>query len=624
MLFYARPTSDPTLPETIEQIPYWRRPERWLAFLLAMLGVCSFLVVIPVSEVAPLDSSIPVTQGEATNFLDQLRASSTEKLFHGHWTSLMPPLIAVMVAVFFRSLVFALLSAFVAGSLLSFGLNPFAAAILGFNDFVLERIVSRFSLYIFLFLFALVGMVNVMARNGGLEGLVSKLERLAKGPRRAKLTISLAGLLFFFDDYSNTVVVGNTMRKLSDRWRISREKLAYLVDSTTAPVAGIAFLSTWIAFETSLLGEQAQLLGIDESGYGLFMSMAPMRFYCIGTLIFVFMTSALGRDFGPMLAAERRSAETGKVNADESEPLGIQPAGPLAPDPDTPRRWFNAAIPIGVVFFGILLGIMWLGASRLGSNGEAYSWFEFGSWREAFGAAVFNPDDANGPGVMPVLFLASVSAGVVAIALTIGQRILTPRSTVQAYVAGLPTMWMAIFILVMTWSMQAICANLGTAEYLMALLGDRMPLWSLPLFTFFIASAMAFATGTSWGAMGILIPIILPLAVELGAYQPGTEVIFLLTAAAILDGSIMGDHCSPISDTTVLSSISSGCDHIQHVNTQFLYALVTMGLSGLFGYLAVSGGLPLWVFYLCFPAATVGLLFLVGQRVKMNEEAASS
>jgi len=268
-----------------------------------------------------------------------------------------------------------------------------------------------------------------------------------------------------------------------------------------------------------------------------------------------------------------------------------------------------------VVFFGILFGILWLGKERLEASGAAFSWGDFADWRAAFGTAVFNPDDAAGPGVMPVLFLASVAAGLVAVVLTLGQRILSPRATAQAYVAGLPTMWMAIFILVMTWSMQAICESLGTAEYLIALLGDRMPLWSLPLFTFLIASAMAFATGTSCSAMGILIPIILPLAVQLGAYQPGADIVFLLTAAAILDGAIFGDHCSPISDTTVLSSISTGCDHIQHVNTQFPYAFVTMVLTGLLGYLAVAGGVPVTVFYVGFPLAAIGFLLLVGKRV---------
>jgi Na+/H+ antiporter NhaC len=176
-------------------------------------------------------------------------------------------------------------------------------------------------------------------------------------------------------------------------------------------------------------------------------------------------------------------------------------------------------------------------------------------------------------------------------------------------------MWMAVFILLMTWSMQDICQNLGTAEYLIDLLGDSMPVWTLPLFTFVVASMMSFATGTSWGAMGILIPIILPLSYSMGTFDAGGSILFFLTAAAILDGAIFGDHCSPISDTTVLTSISTGCDHIAHVKTQLPYAVVTMALAGLFGYLAVAGNMPLWLFYVLFPLASVGILFVFGRRI---------
>ena len=172
----------------------------------------------------------------------------------------------------------------------------------------------------------------------------------------------------------------------------------------------------------------------------------------------------------------------------------------------------------------------------------------------------------------------------------------------------------------MTWAMRAICEDLGTAQYLIEWLGDDMPVWTLPLFTFAVAAAMSFATGTSWGAMGILIPIILPLAFSLGAYETGGGIVFFLTAAAILDGAIFGDHCSPISDTTALSSISSGCDHIAHVKTQLLYALTTMTLSGLIGYLAVGGSMPLWLFYVLFPLAAYGVLRFIGQRVVSKAE----
>ncbi len=599
----------------MESLPYWKRPERWLAFFLTFLGVCSLLAILPVPEVVPPEDvdSVEATIEAPVSFLDSLREEAIGVQAKGHWTSLLPPILAVMVASFFRSMVFALLTAFVAGGFLSFGLNPISTAILSVNDFIIQSLLSQFSLYIFLFLFSLVGMIHVVSRNGGLEGLVNSLAKWANGPRRTKVTIGLAGLILFFDDYSNTIVVGNTMQKLSDKWRISREKLAYLVDSTTAPVAGLAILSTWIAFEVMILGTEAGRLGIEESGYAIFLQMLPMRFYCIGTLIFLFMSSAMGRDFGPMFKAEKRAAETGKVVADDSSRLGIQPSRSMEPNPDVPRRMINALLPILVVVFGIVFGILILGYARMSSAGNTFSFFSLTDWQTAFGMAVDNPESESDPGVMPVLFFASVAGAIVAFALSVYQKLLTPRQTVAAYVRAMPTMWMAIFILLMTWSMQTICHTLGTSDYLIALLGDRMPPWSIPLFTFLLAAGVAFSTGTSWGAMGLLIPTVLPLAHSAMSLEPGYEIIFYLTAAAILDGAIFGDHCSPISDTTVLTSISTGCDHIAHVHTQLVYAVTTMALCGLFGYLAVGGNFPIWIFYILFPLFAFLILRFVGR-----------
>ncbi len=608
----------------MDAIPYWKRSERWLAFFMTLLAACSFLAMVPVEPgLADAAESASTTADDALSFIDRLREGTEGPQTLGHWTSLAPPMLAVLVALFFRSMVFALSSAFVAGAFLSFGLNPLVVATLAFHDFLWATLISSISLYIFLFLFTLVGMVHVMSRNGGLAGLVEKLEKLATSRRRAKVSIGLAGLILFFDDYSNTVVLGNTMKQLSDKWRISREKLAYLVDSTTAPVAGLAVLSTWIAFEAAQLGEVAIDLEIELSGYEIFLTMLPMRFYCIGTLIFLFMNSALGRDFGPMYKAEKRAALEGKVHEDESEALGIQPTKSMEPDPSTPQRWFNAAIPIGLVVFGIIWGIVFLGRYRILASGGTFSFTNFEDWRSAFGfgVTVSGSDESGGSGTMPVLFFASVLGSVVAVGLTLGQRLMSFGETCKTYISGMPTMWMAIFILLMTWSMRAICLNLGTADYLIALLGDGMPVWTLPLFTFIVAAGMSFATGTSWGSMGILIPIILPLAVGMGAYDAGNEVLFFLTAAAILDGAIFGDHCSPISDTTVLTSISTGCDHIAHVNTQLLYAVTTMALSGTLGYLAVGGNMPLWLFYILFPLATFGILMLVGRKIPAAIEA---
>jgi Na+/H+ antiporter NhaC len=569
--------------------------------------------MVPVTpELAPQLDSENESLRESPGFFDQLREGSRAPRILGHWTSLAPPMLALLVALYFRSIVFALLSAFVAGAFLSFGLNPLVVLTLAFYDFIWESLSSFFSLYIFLFLFTLVGLVHLISRNGGLSGLVALVGKLATSRRRAQLSVGVSGLAIFFDDYSNTVILGNTMRRLSDKWRISREKLAYLIDSTTAPVAGLAVLSTWIAAESMLLGSEAKNLGIELPGYSIFIELLPMRFYCLGTLIFLFINAAMGREFGPMYRAETRASVEGKLLPDESQPLGIQSTSSTEPTEDVPRRAVNAIVPLAIVIFGIVIGILALGKYRIEISGESFSWADFGDWRAAFGEAVGDTDSA---GAMPILLLASLLGGLAAFGLTIGQRLLSVKESVQTYVSGMPTMWMAIFILLMTWSMQDICENLGTAQYLIDFLGDGMPIWWLPLFTFVVASLMSFATGTSWGAIGILIPIILPLAHGMGTFDDNGGLIFFLTAAAILDGAIFGDHCSPISDTTVLTSISSGCDHIAHVKTQLPYAALTMTLSGLFGYLAVAQKFPIWIFYLLFPISVFAIFKTFGRPI---------
>lgn len=598
----------------MKDTPTWLGPKRWLAFFLTLLGVCSFLAIVPVSHesVGSASAVRDVVAESNSSFIDYLREGAREVQVTGHWTSLLPPLLAIMIAAFFRTMVGALVSAFAVGSFLSYGLNPLATAVLGVNDFLIRPALSQFSILIVLFLVSLVGMVHVMARSGGLDGLVKLMERFAKGRRRAQISIGLSGLLIFFDDYSNTVVVGTTMQKLSDRWRISREKFAYLVDSTTAPVAGLALLSTWVAFEIYLLGDVAAKHGIELSGYGMLIEMLPLRFYCVGTLIFVFLSSASGRDFGPMLSAERRAFHEGKVFDDSHQLLGHDRPSELVEA--AKPRWINALAPVLILILGIVVGILILGQGRLEQAGEPSSLASFEGWRNAFGAAVYDPSKNSDAGVMPAMLVASLLAGFVAVALPLAQGILKIRDVLNSYSRALSTLWMAIFVLAMAWAMREICDDLGTADYLVAMLGDSIPIWSLPLLTFLIAAVMSFATGTSWGTMGILIPILMPLAVKMGALETDGLIIYLLTAAAVLDGAIFGDHCSPISDTTVLSSISTGCDHIAHVNTQLYYALSTVVFSCVFGYATVAHGMPIWTFYVLYPLCIWGLLRVLGRK----------
>lgn len=535
---------------------------------------------------------------------------------YGHWTSILPPVIAVAIALCFRSLVAALLTAFVYGSFLTFGINPIEVALGAWEAFILYNLTQQFQIFIFGFLFALVGLIHVAYRSGGIEGLVRIFMRVAKGRNSAKVATMLAGLAVFFDDYSNTVVVGSTMRSLTDRWKISREKLAYIVDSTTAPIAGVAVVSTWIAFEVFLLGTVARSLGIPRDGYEIFILLLPFRFYCLGTLIFVFLNSVTGRDFGPMLTAERRAFHRGWVSRPGAQLLAGEGGAVINPPKGQPRVWQHAAFPLLLVIGLIIAGLLLVGSARVSGWGWGVSLTTADGLRTVIGAAVYDIYDPNGPGAMLVLLVASVCGGVLAVALPVGRRILTVKQAARAYIHAIPTLWMAIFILLMAWSMKTICETVGTDAYLISLLGDRLPMWALPVLTFAVAAVMSFSMGTSWGTMGILIPVILPLAYALGTYDVEGHGLFFLTAAAILDGAIFGDHCSPISDTTVLSSIATGCDHIDHVSTQFVYAITTMLLAASLGYLAVAAGMPGWCYFLLFPAAALAVLFGIGRSVE--------
>lgn len=575
-------------------INLWKSPRRWVACLGSLLLIC---LVLPALPTGPLDPGAAEGQG--------------------HWSSMLPPLVAVVVAISFRSLIAALSCAFISGAVLYFGLNPLVFVPGAVNDFLLANILGQFSLYIFGFLFTLVGMVHVLYKSGGIQGLVGAFSKVARTTRSAQAATFGAGLMIFFDDYSNTIVVGQTMRSLTDRFRVSREKLAYLVDSTTAPIAGLAVVSSWIAYEVWLLGSTAQSLGMETGGYALFVQMLPVRFYCWGTLMFLALNIFTQRDFGPMLKAERRARESGDLVAADARPILRENPARLEPPEGTPFRWYNAAVPLATVIFGVLFGILFVGARRLLRDDTSPNFFSLSGLQDIFGIVVYDPSlPDGGPGVPMVLFWAAVVGGAVSILMPVAQRLLKPMEAASSYMGSLPTLGVTLFILPMAWAMKTICESLGTSYYLLSLVGDNLPLAAVPLLTFFLAAGMSFAMGTSWGTMGVMIPIMLPFVWHLGIDDSTQATVFVLTAAAVLDGAIFGDHCSPISDTTVLSSVATGCDHLHHVVTQLPYALVTMLLASLTGYclVAIFGCAP-WIFYLLFPMSAFAWLRGFGRKV---------
>jgi len=521
-------------------------------------------------------------------------AAESEPQAAGSWVSILPPLLTIAVALAFKRVVPALFLGIWMGAWVinDFGLTGLWTGLLDtFQVFVLNALANPDHTAIVLFSMMVGGMVGIISHNGGMQGIVNHIVKWADSARHACLATASLGLAIFFDDYANTLVVGNTMRPVTDSMRVSREKLAYIVDSTAAPVACIAIVTTWIGYEIGLIGDSiGKMEGLDSEAYLIFLNTIPYSFYPIMAIAFVFMVSASGRDFGPMLTAERHAQQNGSQNPDLHR-KSAEEAESIKPIEGKPQRAFNAYIPIIVMVLGVLVGLYVTGM-------EASSDIDKPTLQQIIGNA--NSSTA--------LMWASLSSMMTAAVLSLLQKIMTLEEVVNSWFHGVRAMLMAMIILILAWSLGEVSDILKTADFLVSVLGDTLPAFLLPTIVFLLAAATAFATGSSWGAMGILFPLAMPLtwAVMVAQGQAGPEHMHILysSISAILAGAVWGDHCSPISDTTILSSLASGCNHIEHVRTQLPYAMTVGGTAILIGSIPTALGLPWWL------GMSVGLLIL--------------
>jgi len=485
------------------------------------------------------------------------------------WTSILPPLLAIVLALLFRHVLVALALGVWLGAFLISGLSPVASFARLLDTHIVNAIADRGHASILVFSLLLGGMLGLMTQSGGAKGLASWVSTDATSRRRGQLTTWFLGLLIFFDDYANSLLVGSSMRPVTDRLRISREKLAFLVDATAAPVASLALISSWIGVEVGYIADQFTHLGIERDAYLTFIETIPFRFYPLLMLLFVAWAAIRGRDFGPMLRAEQRALHEGLV----SRP-GAQPASDFHEESvpeDVPGRPMNALIPVVVVVLVAALGIYVDGLSKVTTAGLEPS------LRAIVGAASSSA----------AILWATGAGCLAALALAVGTGALSFGKSIEAWMSGMRSMLFAAVILILAWSLGGVCRDLDTASFLIGVVGDWMaPAW-IPATVFIMAAVVSFATGTSWGTMAILFPLVVPLAHQIA---PGNETILLGTVSSILAGSVWGDHCSPISDTTVLSSMATSCDHMDHVRTQLPYALLIGGVSLLCAELPVAAG----------------------------------
>lgn len=525
------------------------------------------------------------------------------------WLSLLPPLIAILLALITRQVLIALFAGVWLGATFLYGYNLFSGFLNSFTQYIGKAPADPDRIAILIFSLTLGGMVGVISRSGGTAGIVQKLSKFASNSRRGQVTTWLMGILIFFDDYANTLIVGNTMRPLTDKLKISREKLSFLVDSTAAPVANIAIISTWIGYELSLINESFQKMGLEQNAYITFFKTIPYNFYPIFTLAFGLFIALTGRDFSAMLKAEKR-AQSGQVLREGATPLADLNNSELHTKKGAPLRWFNAAIPVAVVIFTTLAGLWFTGLS--GASGLAnIGQMDF----IHYVSTVIGQSDS-----FAVLMWAAFFGSIAAIIMAVVQRILNLNEAMLAWVAGVKSMVMAALILTMAWAIGNICTDLQTAEYVISLTQGMLSPHLLPLLSFIIAGLIAFATGTSWGTMAILAPIVIPLAYQLPAADASISAavqqeIFLSAIASILAGATFGDHCSPISDTTIMSSMASGADHIDHVRTQLPYAVIVALVSIFFGYLPVGYGLHGWMTLLMGISVIFLIIRFAGRKV---------
>ncbi len=518
--------------------------------------------------------------------------------------SILPPLLAILLALTLRQVILSLFAGVWLGTTFMYGYNPVTGLLRLIDQFILGAISNpdHTSIIVFTLLFG--GMVGVISRNGGTFGIADLVLRFSKNARMGQLGGWLLGVIIFFDDYANCLIVGNTMRPITDKLRVSREKLAYLVDSTAAPVSSIFFISTWIGYEVGLI--DAGLKAIDypmENAYLVFIETIPFRIYPLLTLVMGFMVAFLGRDWGPMLKAERRARTTGKVLRDGALPATDTSEGAsMALDDTVKKRWYNGLIPIVTVLLVGMIGLYLTGVDSLQADGTT---------DRSIGAIV------GASNSFKALLWASFAGCAVAIVLTLGQKLLSLEATMVAWVNGLKSMLMALIILVLAWTISDITRDLHTADYVAQILRGNLPVHFLPVMTFIISALVSFSTGTSWGTMGIIMPIVIPLTVVLsgasGLPPDETHLMLLGSISSVLAGSVFGDHCSPISDTTILSSMASSCDHIDHVSTQLPYALFVGCLGMAVGDIPTAYGFSPYLSLLIGAAVVVAVVRFIGR-----------
>jgi Na+/H+ antiporter NhaC len=413
------------------------------------------------------------------------------------WLSILPPLIAIILALLFKEVFSAIFAGIFSGtfiiSLYSGGVSWIGALLDGFlaiPEYFTRVLTDTDHISIIVFSMLIGGTVNVISKNGGMKSIIGKLSKYASDRKSGQLISMIMGIVIFFDDYANTLVVGNTMRPLTDKLKISREKLSYIVDSTAAPVVSIAFITTWIGAELSYIKSGLEVLNMQESPYMVFMHSLKYAFYPVFTLVFMYFLIRTGKDFGPMYKAERKAIEKKSETVTENDD---------AKEEKKNSSIWLAIIPVAIIIFGTLAGLVYTGYS-------ADIWNSKASWWMKVSETIGNSDSFK------ALMWASLFALIVAVAMSLYKKIFNLQEAVEVSLDGFKSMLQAIIILTLAWALALLTQQLHTADFFTSVfIYLSIPLFLIPAITFIISALISLSTGSSWGTMAILYPIMLTI-----------------------------------------------------------------------------------------------------------------
>ncbi len=518
--------------------------------------------------------------------------------------SILPPLFAILIALLFRQVLFSLLIGIFSGAFFMYDYNPIIAFMRTVDVYIINSLIDKSHMQIIVFTILFGGMVGLISKSGGTQGIANLLLPLAKNRRSGMFTTWLSGLIIFFDDYANTLVVGNLMRPITDKLKISREKLAFIVDATSAPVASIFIISSWIGYEVGLIQDGLKIIGSDLNAYSVFIESILFRFYPIAMLAFIGFSIYLNKDFGPMLTAERFAIKNGiNGNHINSNSKDILKSSELMGNEDR-AKWFNGIIPILVMVFVAFGGLIFTGIKAVEAEGITnYGIKEIIYYSDSYAS----------------LLWASAFACLVAGLLFLSQRIMKLNEVMDAWFVGLRSMFLAVLMLTLAWAIGTVTYDIRTADYIINLVSDSISPHYLPVIVFLVCAVTSFSTGTSWGTMAIMMPLVIGLShnvSELYGLSADEQYLILIgVISSVLAGCVFGDHCSPISDTTILSSMASSCDHIAHVKTQLPYALLVAVVCMLLGDIPSAFGLSPIISILLIFVALFFLMKFIGKTV---------